>query len=96
MAVSDIGAFEYVDADEDGWPAGSDCQDMDPSINPGAVDWPGDSGDENCDGRVVCDPERGWPNHGSFVQCFVRECKALIDQGRAAPSECFRLISGGR
>ncbi len=42
-----------VDADRDGWPAGADCDDADPSIHPGAPEWDcSDPVDYNCDGSV--------------------------------------------
>jgi len=47
------------DQDGDGYPASEDCDDTDPSINPGAVDIPNDGIDQNCDGEdlVVGDGE---------------------------------------
>ena len=39
-----------IDEDHDGYPAGEDCDDHDPSIHPGAPDPKGDGIDQNCDG----------------------------------------------
>jgi hypothetical protein len=40
-----------VDADKDGYPAGIDCNDNDPTVFPGAKEICGDTVDQNCDGR---------------------------------------------
>src|SRR5262249_29171263 len=43
-----------LDFDGDGYPAllgGGDCDDGDPAVHPGAVDFPGDGVDQDCDGR---------------------------------------------
>jgi hypothetical protein len=40
-----------VDADKDGFPAGFDCNDADPTIRPGAKEICGDGKDQDCDGR---------------------------------------------
>lgn len=47
-------AMRALDADGDGyarWLGGGDCNDADPDVNPGALDWPGDELDQDCDGH---------------------------------------------
>ena len=41
----------YADMDGDGYEAMEDCDDDDPSVNPGAEETPGDGVDSNCDGE---------------------------------------------
>jgi hypothetical protein len=45
------------DADQDGFPAGVDCDDDDADVHPGAPEKCGDAMDQDCDGQdVPCDP----------------------------------------
>lgn len=39
-----------IDEDEDGYPQGSDCDDLDATRHPGAEETPGDGVDSDCDG----------------------------------------------
>jgi len=42
-----------VDGDGDGFtPATGDCDECDPERNPGAIEWPGDDVDDDCDGET--------------------------------------------
>ena len=44
-----------IDADNDGYPLGTDCDDTDASINPGATDVHCDAIDQDCSGADICD-----------------------------------------
>jgi hypothetical protein len=86
--LEDCGAGDCVDYDGDGYgypgdatcPGGpaADCDDADPSVNPGAVDLPGNFIDENCDGVLACDPCGRWRNHGMFVRCVAHAVNDLV------------------
>lgn len=41
-----------IDVDGDGWTVSDgDCDEEDPDVSPGALDWPGDEVDQDCDGE---------------------------------------------
>jgi hypothetical protein len=70
------------DADGDGHADGEDCDDGDAGVYPGAVDLPGNTIDEDCDGSPgPCSPAAGWRNHGQFVACVAREVGGLVAAG---------------
>ncbi len=51
----DIGAVPFtVDADNDGYPDGEDCNDNDASVHPDATEVVGDGIDQDCDGGETC------------------------------------------
>jgi Putative metal-binding motif len=47
--------LDDVDIDQDGVPASHDCDDLDPTRHPGAIDIQCDGIDQNCDGHDSCD-----------------------------------------
>ena len=47
-----VSLLEYVDADADGYPAPTDCDDGAASVNPGAAEDPGNHRDDDCDGET--------------------------------------------
>ena len=70
------------DLDLDGFIACSECDDLDPSVNPDALELPGNFIDENCDGSLGdCDPCFPWRNHGEYVRCVAHGVEALVLAG---------------
>jgi len=83
-----------LDVDSDGFTACTgDCDDHDPTMNPAALDLPGDVKDQNCDGTKSCDPAGPWRNHGTFVSCVVQEAHALATKGRITAEQEKALIT---
>ncbi len=75
----DSGPSGDVDRDGDGYPAGEDCDDTDPSIHPDTADTCNEV-DDDCDGQVDEDPDVVWfpdadddgfgdPSTGGTVSC---------------------------
>ena len=46
----DVSSALQADLDHDGFAVPADCDDHDPAVRPGALDWPDNGLDENCDG----------------------------------------------
>jgi hypothetical protein len=70
-----------TDKDGDGFPAGVDCRDDSPAINPGAADKPGDGVDQDCKQGDAPFPRLGagvavsWKNFPSFTRFTVLAVK---------------------
>jgi Ca2+-binding RTX toxin-like protein len=74
----DDSTITVVDQDRDGAPKAVDCDDLNPSIHPGAVDIPGDGIDQNCadgDARVDADGD------GVFRELDCNDADAAIRPG---------------
>ncbi|MCG5052034.1 MAG: sulfatase-like hydrolase/transferase [Myxococcales bacterium] len=70
-----------LDADRDGYArllGGGDCNDAEPEINPGALDWPDDGVDQDCDGHdAVFAPLTSPPFH-AVPQTVPRDANILL------------------
>jgi hypothetical protein len=97
-----IGGVEYglrfdvqpvVDLDGDGFPAPADCDDSNAQIHPGAIELPGNSTDENCDGVLACDPSATYRNHGAFVSCVAKAAGALFEAGLITQAQEDALVA---
>jgi hypothetical protein len=83
-----------ADADDDGFRiCENDCDDADDTVNPDAIEIPGDLFDDNCDGSLgACDPMAEWRNHGQFVRCVAHEVNSLIEAGLITEDEGDALV----
>jgi hypothetical protein len=86
--------LQGADFDADGYTSDIDCDDSDPFINPDAIELPGNTVDENCDGDLGdCDPCEAWKNHGEYVRCTARAVEDLVTAGYLTEDEGDVIIS---
>lgn len=84
-----------VDEDSDGYTLEVDCDDLDPTVHPGAIEfW--DSKDNDCDGEVDNSPDSLWfvesePNDALLDQCFDGAGQWL---GALAPTGVASFVDG--
>jgi hypothetical protein len=73
QAIVDAGTGGMCkDEDGDGFRPPADCDEIDPNVNPDAVEINFNFVDENCDGNLgECDPCVTWQNHGQYVRCVA-------------------------
>ncbi len=76
-----------VDADGDGYtPAQGDCNDCNPTVNPGAIDVPGNNQDDDCNGKVddpppSCDASNGGMSDATSLAQSMELCDPRFFKG---------------
>jgi arylsulfate sulfotransferase len=82
----------YADLDGDGFSRESDCNDDRADVSPLGIDLPGDFSDQDCSGKIRCDPCMQWNNHGEFVSCVARESSLLRHSGAISEDQLAGLV----
>jgi hypothetical protein len=79
-----------LDIDGDGYTSSTDCNDADASIHPGAIEQPGNSVDENCDGDVLCyaDGDDDGSRTTALVLSYDTDCADVHEAKTADPIDC--------
>lgn len=77
------------DVDSDGFPAGEDCDDLDPSVYPGAPEILWNGVDDDCDGRVDADGRFEGSGQVTFIATvegvtsrWVLTCPVVVERAR--------------
>ncbi|HVU51240.1 MAG TPA: MopE-related protein [Polyangia bacterium] len=90
-----------VDMDKDGYPAGFDCNDMDPTIHPGAKEICADNVDQDCDGKdtpaAQCDADgdRFTPAMGDCDDNNPAISPAVVERCDKIDNNCNGMVDEG-
>src|SRR3989344_4730292 len=88
---SDYAIAAFSDIDNDGY-SDNDCDDENASINPGAIEIPGNDIDENCNDEIICDSTAEWKNQGDFVSCVTHVANELYKNKNITNNEKNNLV----